>query len=107
MQMDYKIYQIQREQEFEDMCLRCGNCCGAQDDACIHLIKQSDDKYFCDIYDSRGGTQKTRSGKFFKCVSLRQILYEEWQGSWKCAYKKQNNRIPNNKRHNQNHSNKL
>ena len=43
----------------------------------------------CDIYVSRGGTQKTRSGRFFECVSIRTILNQEWPGHWKCAYKKQ------------------
>ena len=91
--MDYQIYQIQKEKEFEETCLRCGNCCGAQDDACIHLLPQSDGRYICDIYDSRGGTQKTSSGKFFQCVSLRDILHDQWPESWNCAYKKQHLRI--------------
>ena len=64
--MNYELYQINREQDFENVCLRCGNCCGAEGDACIHLIQQPDGKYLCDIYDSRGGTQKTRAGKFFE-----------------------------------------
>ena len=84
--MDYKIYQINREKEFENACLRCGNCCGASEDACIHLISQTDGKYMCDIYDCRGGTQKTRSGKFFECVNIRTILNVDWPGRWKCAY---------------------
>ncbi len=84
--MDYEIYQINREKEFENVCRRCGNCCGAGDDPCIHLILQPDGKYLCDIYESRGGMQKTRSGKFFECVSIRRILHEEWSGRWKCAY---------------------
>lgn len=87
--MDYNIYQLHKEQEFENACLRCGNCCGADEDACIHLISQTDGKYMCDIYDSRGGTQKTRSGKFFECVNIRTILNVDWPGRWKCAYIKQ------------------
>ena len=87
--MDYSIYQIQKEQEFEKECLRCGNCCGAEDDECIHLIRQPDGKYLCDVYESRGGTQKTHSGKFFDCVSIRTRLHKDWPGRWKCAYVKQ------------------
>ena len=87
--MDYEIYQLNREKEFENVCLRCGNCCGVADDPCIHLILQSDGKYLCDIYESRGGMQKTRSGNFFECVSIRTILHEDWPGRWKCAYIKQ------------------
>ena len=87
--MGYDSYQIQKEKEFENICMRCGNCCGVQDDPCIHLIQEAEGKYFCDIYVSRGGTQKTRSGRFFECVSIRTILNQEWPGHWKCAYKKQ------------------
>ncbi|MCG2711385.1 MAG: hypothetical protein L6416_03565 [Candidatus Omnitrophica bacterium] len=84
--MGYEIYQINREKEFENACLRCGNCCGAGVDACIHLIAQPDGKYRCDIYESRGGLQKTQTGKFFKCVPIRMILHVDWPGRWKCAY---------------------
>jgi hypothetical protein len=85
--MEYQIYQLKKEQEFENLCKRCGNCCGATDDPCIHLIPQSGGRYFCDIYESRGGVQKTRSGKFFECVSIRNILHNNWPGNWQCAYK--------------------
>ncbi|MBU1044641.1 MAG: hypothetical protein KJ915_09640 [Candidatus Omnitrophica bacterium] len=91
--MEYQIYQLEKEKKFEATCLRCGNCCGAQDDPCMHLVIQPHGEYFCDIYDSRGGVQKTRSGKFFECVSIRDILHEDWSGNWNCAYKKQNNII--------------
>lgn len=84
--MDYEIYQINKEEEFENVCLRCGNCCGLDDDPCIHLVAQPEGKYLCDIYASRGGRQKTRSGKFFECVNIRTILHSDWPGRWKCAY---------------------
>lgn len=89
--MEYYTYQIQKEKEFEAACRRCGNCCGAQDDPCMHLVKHLEGDYFCDIYDSRGGVQKTRLGKFFECVSIRDILHKDWLGNWNCAYKKQVN----------------
>jgi uncharacterized cysteine cluster protein YcgN (CxxCxxCC family) len=89
--MEYQTYQIQKEKEFEDACQRCGNCCGAQDDPCIHLIIQPKGKYYCDIYDSRGGVQKTLEGKFFECVSIRDILHGDWLGNWNCAYKQRVN----------------
>lgn len=86
--MDYETYQAEKEKEFEEICRRCGNCCGVKDDPCIHLMRQEDGIFFCDIYDSRGGIQKTRRGDFFQCVSIRDILHADWPGNWSCAYKK-------------------
>jgi len=86
--MEYQTYQIFKEKEFEDICQRCGNCCGVQEDPCMHLVKKTDDTYLCDIYDSRGGMQKTHSGKFFNCVSIREILHADWPGISSCAYRK-------------------
>lgn len=86
--MDYTLYQVNKEKEFEANCQRCGNCCGAKTDPCVHLIKQTDESYLCDIYASRGGIQKTHAGKFFQCVPVRDILHDDWPGSWDCAYRK-------------------
>ncbi|MFH2137814.1 MAG: hypothetical protein ABII88_04845 [Candidatus Omnitrophota bacterium] len=88
MKQDYLDYQLQKEREFEDICKRCGNCCGGKDDPCIHLVPQAEGIFICDIYSSRRGTQKTRSGKEFKCVFIREILHNNWNGSWNCAYKR-------------------
>ncbi|MBI4846900.1 MAG: hypothetical protein HY810_10600 [Candidatus Omnitrophica bacterium] len=86
--MDYLTMQLQKEKEFENACGRCGNCCGRQEDPCMHLLIQADGLCICDVYFSRGGMQKTRSGKFFECVSIRDILHLDWPGNWTCAYKK-------------------
>ncbi|MCP4648974.1 MAG: hypothetical protein GY853_02675 [PVC group bacterium] len=89
MEQEYFYYQIRKEKEFEDICLRCGNCCGIQDDPCVHLVEQPEGKYLCDIYASRQqGKQKTHSGNLIKCVFIREILYKDWPGNWNCAYKK-------------------
>jgi len=87
--MEYEAYQILKEKEFENICQRCGNCCGIKGkDPCMHLVRLPDGKHHCDIYESRGGIQKTRSGRFFECVSIRNILHHDWPGNWSCAYKK-------------------
>ena len=87
MENKYQDYQIKKEQEFESICKRCGNCCGVKDDPCIHLVAQADGTYFCDTYESRRGKQKTKSGKEFNCIFVREILHKDWNGSGKCAYR--------------------
>lgn len=85
----YQTYQENKLKEFENLCSRCGNCCGAAEgDPCQHLIKADDGKYFCDIYDERFGLRASKSGREFMCVPIRQILFKSWSGSWRCAYKK-------------------
>ena len=75
--------------DYEARCLRCGSCCGAYDsDPCVHLLTGSDGKYCCDIYEHRFGLRRTRSGKSFKCVPIRDIIFESWSRSWKCPYVK-------------------
>lgn len=91
--MDYETYQLHKEEEFENVCVRCGNCCGTQQDPCIHLIAQPDGKFLCDVYTSREGIQKTRSGKFFNCVLIRNVLHDHWPGNWSCAYKGYNRKL--------------
>ncbi len=85
--MDYLTYQLQKEKEFEDICQRCGNCCGLKDDPCEQLVLQDSGKYFCRVYASRQGQQKTRSGKRFQCVLVRDILHNNWPGVQKCGYR--------------------
>ncbi len=59
---------------YEGLCKRCGACCGAFDDPCINLKKDTNGKYYCSVYENRHGLQKTVSGKSFNCVSIRDIL---------------------------------
>jgi len=64
-----------KEEEFESRCKRCGACCGAHDgDSCVHLKNGKNGGYYCEVYDSRLGIQKTISGKSFECVSIKEIL---------------------------------
>ncbi|MFH1459761.1 MAG: hypothetical protein ABIG64_05240 [Candidatus Omnitrophota bacterium] len=86
--MDYETYQVFKEKIFEDICQRCGNCCGLRDDPCLNLTLKDDGTYLCAVYENRSGRQKTCSGKFFECVPIRKILYENWPRNWDCAYKK-------------------
>lgn len=77
------------EQAYEALCKRCGACCGVfEADPCVHLKKGEDGLYLCLTYESRLGMQRTVSGREFKCVPVRSILFESWSGSWNCAYKK-------------------
>ena len=60
---------------YEARCKCCGICCGSQDnDPCVHLQKRDDGKYFCDIYESRFGLQRSVSGSEFTCVMIRDVL---------------------------------
>jgi hypothetical protein len=89
MNSEYISYQDKKLEEFEALCRRCGACCGALDnDSCQHLLLGKDGKYSCNIYENRFGLHKTKSGREFICVPIRQILFKSWSGSWNCAYKK-------------------
>jgi hypothetical protein len=86
----YETYLKSRAEDHEAACIRCGACCGALEaDPCSHLVKGADGKYLCTTYENRLGLQKTVLGQEFRCVPVRNILFNSWAGSWKCAYKKQ------------------
>ncbi len=82
----YETYLHRKEENFESLCTRCGDCCGAYDDPCRNLIKLEDGTYFCEDYKNRLGPQKTVSGKEFQCVSIREHIAK---GSLRprCAYR--------------------
>ena len=85
----YGQWQNQQLMEWESLCKCCGACCGMVDgDPCEHLAELVDRKYTCQIYESRFGLHKIRSGRPFKCVPIRDILHESWLGNHACAYKK-------------------
>ena len=63
-----------KDRDFESICTRCGDCCGANDDPCRNLVRLERDKYYCKNYDKRFGSQKTISGKAFSCVSIREHI---------------------------------
>ncbi|MBF0522360.1 MAG: hypothetical protein HQL24_04800 [Candidatus Omnitrophica bacterium] len=91
MKDDEKYQNLQESQlkEWEASCLRCGACCGTEDgDPCEYLMKLADkDEYYCQIYENRFGLHKTKNGKPFKCVPLRNILHKTWPGDSRCRYK--------------------
>ena len=72
----------------ENLCIRCGTCCGAYDgDPCVHLKKDKDERYYCEIYNSRFGMRKTVNGNTFRCVPVEKILKDGWFQSALCPYK--------------------
>ena len=87
--MDYYKYLEEKEKEYESLCRRCGACCGAYDDPCIHLKKDENGRYFCEIYHSRFGIRVTKGGETFRCVPIREIINEHWPKDYHCPYKKQ------------------
>ena len=84
-----KFFAKYSKQEFESICNRCGACCGAYDnDPCIHLRKDEENNYFCDIYEDRLGFHKTVNGNRIKCIPIIKKLEKgPWIGDGLCAYK--------------------
>lgn len=77
------------QNEFEDICIRCGACCGVYDgDPCIHLHRDENWQYYCDQYEDRLGMQRTISGREIECISILEMLDDEWIGDHLCGYKK-------------------
>ncbi len=89
--MDNELYlkkQIEQEESHEEVCLRCGACCGINDgDPCANLEKDGLNTYNCKSYDDRLGAQKTVSGRDFTCVMIRDVLKFESPYP-ECAYSK-------------------
>ena len=85
---NYDSYMAAKETEWESLCLRCGACCGAPEDPCVHLSKDDQGGFICAVYRSRFGLHQSQSGKFFKCVPIRDIMHKHWQNDHQCAYKK-------------------
>ncbi|MCX5687939.1 MAG: hypothetical protein NTV71_04820 [Candidatus Omnitrophica bacterium] len=85
--LDYIKYKDKKILEHENLCKRCGACCGVQDkDPCEHLKAFESNKYFCDIYENRFGLRKTVSGQEITCVPIRNILHKTWWGRSACSY---------------------
>ena len=83
----YKNYNLVREKEFEAVCTKCGSCCGALDDPCSNLARKEDGTYWCQVYPTRLGPQRTVSGESFTCVPIsRHIAGETLR--FECAYQK-------------------
>jgi uncharacterized cysteine cluster protein YcgN (CxxCxxCC family) len=83
----YIEYQNKKMLEHENLCNRCGSCCGIKDnDPCEHLRLDTDGKYICDTYDDRFGLKKTVNGNEMTCVPLRNIFHKTWWGRSECGY---------------------
>lgn len=71
---EYLKKQKEEEARYEARCRRCGACCGANDgDPCLNLRQDKNGKYYCNVYETRIGMHKTRSGKAFACVPIRDL----------------------------------
>jgi len=84
-----KKYLKNKEQEWEDLCIRCGGCCGSFDDPCVHLRKDKHKKYYCEIYETRLGLHKTVGGEEFNCVGVKEIIRTRWKNDHLCACKRE------------------
>ncbi|UCD15996.1 MAG: hypothetical protein JSV34_02790 [Candidatus Omnitrophota bacterium] len=78
-----------KEEEWENLCIRCGGCCGAFDDPCLHLKKNKSGKYYCEIYRKRLGLRKTVKGEEFDCVPVKEIIRTYWKKDYLCTCKKE------------------
>src|SRR3989338_1509479 len=86
---NYIALQERQYRDWEAKCTSCGACCGIMDsDHCEHLVVLKSGQYACGIYEDRFGMHKTRSGKPFCCVPIREILHVSWPGDQCCGYKK-------------------
>ena len=86
--MDDVLYTQKQDEwarEFESLCLRCGKCCGLEQDPCANLVKDVHGKYACKAYNERLGSQKTVSGKTFTCVPIREVIKKGLPSS-SCGY---------------------
>ena len=84
---DYICFQKEQERQWEARCSRCGACCGVLDgDPCENLQRGGPGEFFCLIYKERFGLRKTRGGRLFRCVPIREIMHDFWPGREACAY---------------------
>ena len=81
----YERYQKTRLDEYELLCLRCGECCGVGSDACENLESGGGGGYRCRIYNDRLGPQKTVSGNIFNCVAIKNNIRDGFSNPG-CAY---------------------
>ena len=84
----YNDYMVQHWLTWEAACRRCGACCGlAEGDPCEELGVDPQGRTFCRIYKNRFAGHRTRAGREFQCVPIRNILHTSWVGCSQCAYK--------------------
>ena len=79
----------------EEICKRCGVCCGSTDgEPCEHLRRDAEGFCLCEIYETRQGPHQTTDGHAFLCVPIRKII-ETTGGYAACAYVEEIRRIRN------------
>ncbi len=67
----YGKHMMRKEEEYELLCKRCGECCGSCDDPCENLkAEDTSGKFVCKDYNNRLGPKKTVSGASFNCVPI-------------------------------------
>jgi len=88
MPKDFASYLQEKEEQWENLCIRCGGCCGAFDDPCKHLKLDAKGLYYCEIYQNRFGTRETVGKEKFDCVLVKEILDTHWPNDHLCVYKK-------------------
>ncbi|MCK5451569.1 MAG: hypothetical protein KAI70_07375 [Candidatus Omnitrophica bacterium] len=79
----------ERQKKFEAICVRCGECCGSEDDPCENLVKKNDGTCFCSDYESRLGPRKTISGFSFNCVPIQEHIHNDTLRQ-NCGYRVRN-----------------
>lgn len=86
---NYNSYQEEQSRYYEDICKRCGACCGSGDgDPCADLAKDKDGRYFCKVYESRLGiAHYTVGGNKFHCIPIRDVI-DNVGARPNCAYVK-------------------
>ena len=84
---DYQKYLYIKEQEFENLCIKCGICCGITEDPCSKLAKNKDETYYCTNYENRLGPQYTIGSNSFNCITIKEI-FKKHHGFIKCGYYK-------------------
>ncbi len=84
----YETYFSEHQRQWEDMCRRCGGCCGAYEDPCQHLKRDGRGAFYCEIYATRFGERLSLKGEKFDCVPVKQILRNHWKNDHLCVYKR-------------------
>ena len=68
----------------EELCSRCGVCCGSTDgQPCEHLRRLDDGTHTCDTYQNRLGPHRTVDGSDFICAPIRSVI--EYNGGYECC----------------------
>lgn len=69
-----------------EMCRRCGVCCGSTDGhPCEQLVRSDDGTYTCAIYARRLGLRQTADGRHFLCAPIKTVI-EQYGGYIGCGY---------------------